>query len=129
MHANGKKHTTFASINKRKVRWFFLYFYRKYEAHKASFSKEINILGRGRTFSFQQWYFSDTLIKILNQTIFLISLMTMQEVEIFGSELKERITVIKSSKTNSKQSSERSHTKQNFQRKRKVYNFFKKISR
>ena len=37
-HMQMKKHTTFASINKRKVRLFLLYFSRKYEAHKAIFS-------------------------------------------------------------------------------------------
>ena len=53
--------------------------------------------------------------------------MTMQEVEIFGSELKERIKVTKYSKTDSEQSSKQNHTKQNFQRRRTLFKFFKKI--
>ena len=40
--------------------------------------------------------------------------MTMQEVEIFGSELKERIKVTKSRKTDIEQSSEQNHIKLNF---------------
>ena len=53
-----KKQTIFTSINKRKIKLFFLYFSRKYEAHKAVFStKETNLLGRGYRISFQKKIF------------------------------------------------------------------------
>ena len=53
-----KKQTIFASINKRKIKQFFLYFSRKYEAHKAVFStKETNLLRRGYRISFQKEIF------------------------------------------------------------------------
>ena len=46
------------SINKIKIKGFFLYFSGKYEAHKAVFSKkETNILGRGYRLSFQKKIF------------------------------------------------------------------------
>ena len=52
-----KKQTIFASINK-KIKWFFLYFSRKYEGHKAVFStKETNLLERGYMLSLQQEIF------------------------------------------------------------------------
>ena len=53
-----KKQTILARINKRKIKRFFLYFSRNYEAHKAVFStKETNLLGRGYRISFQKEIF------------------------------------------------------------------------
>ena len=50
----------FTSINKRKIIWFFLYFSRKYEAHKlVFFLKETNLLGRGYSISSQKKIFRD----------------------------------------------------------------------
>ena len=50
-----KKKTIFTSINKRKIKRLFLYFSRKYEAHKVVFStKETNLLRRGYRLSFQK---------------------------------------------------------------------------
>ena len=57
-HVNKKKQTIFASINKRKTKQLFLYFSRKYEAHKVVFStKETNLVGRGYRLSFQKEIF------------------------------------------------------------------------
>ena len=59
-HARNMEMEIFASINKRKIKWFFLYFSRKYEAHKVAFSKkETNLLGRGYGISFQKKNFRD----------------------------------------------------------------------
>ena len=53
-----KKQTILARINKRKIKRFFLYFSRNYEAHKAVFStKETIILGRGYRLSFEKEIF------------------------------------------------------------------------
>ena len=77
-----KKQTIFASINK-KIKWFFLYFSRKYETHKAVFStKETNLLRRGYRLSFQKEIFRH-FTKNQDQTTFSIPFMTMQKIEIF----------------------------------------------
>ena len=48
----------FASISKREIKGFVLYFSRKYEGHKEVFStKETNLLGRGYRLSFQKKIF------------------------------------------------------------------------
>ena len=92
-----------ASISKREIKGLFLYFSRKYEAHKAVFStKETNLLGRGYRLSFQKEIFRH-FTKNQDQTRFSISFMTMQKIIIFGSELKKRIRFTKISETGSKQ--------------------------
>ena len=53
-----KKQTIFTSINKGKIKRFFFYFSRKYEAHKAVFpTNETNLLGGGYRLSFQKEIF------------------------------------------------------------------------
>ena len=95
----------FASISKREIKGFFLYFSRKYEAHKAFFStKETNLLGRGYRISFQKEIFRH-FTKNQDQTKFSIPFMTLQKIGIFGSELKKRIIFTKISETDSKQAS------------------------
>ena len=93
----------FASINKRKVKWFFLYFYRKYEAHKVVFStREANLLGRGYRLYFQKKFFRHFTKKPKLNYVFTFVYDNVKD-KFFGSELKQRIRLTKTSKLDNKQ--------------------------
>ena len=54
----------FASISRREIKGFFLYFSIKYEAHKVVFStKETNLIGRGHRLSLEKEIFRDFIKK------------------------------------------------------------------
>ena len=93
----------FVRINKRKIKSFFLYFSRKYEAHKAVFStKETNLLGRGYRISFQKKIFRHFTKKPkLNYVSTFI--YDNAKNKFYGFELKLRIILTKTSKSDSKQ--------------------------
>ena len=72
----------FASINKRKIKWLFLYFYRKYEAHKVVFSKKKLIFQEEVIGFLFKRKFLDTSLKNQNRTMISLSFTTMQKIKI-----------------------------------------------
>ena len=101
----------FASVNKRKIKWFLFNFSRKYEAHNVVFSeKQTNLLGRGYRLSFQKKVFRyfTTNPKLNYVSNFFYDNANDKKI---WSDLKKRIRITKICKSDSKQTSKQTTLK------------------